>query len=434
MKCWLLILLTAVSGVMATTVNGTRNVSINGTIQGENGATNGTNGSAWENDEVQLTSTSGVSFYLSWDDTNLYVGWVGGSKAQQHILWIDTDPQPAATDGSGSTSTFDYGNVTATLPFTGNFFVNIQDAYNEYRTNTTGIWSTGTSGALTVAASSSTDDIEAVIPWNTITNGAGRPGSIYFLSYINDPAGGGGTGFVYGNAPSQNSNAGGGNQTFTHYFGQTVNGGVNPFGTVDASLAVEWAAVNATFTEGRVIVEWKTASEINNVGFRVYRRSEQAREYRLLADYQSTAALRGAGSSSHAHSYRYTDNDILEKGVYFYRLASVDYAGMVSYSAGMRVEVNATPVYPVQTELGANYPNPFNPRTEIEFSLSRDDYIELNVFDRLGRLVRTLQRGRRSAGTYRITFDATGLASGVYFYQLSTASGVRLSRRMEVIK
>ncbi len=439
----LTLLVTQLSG---TTVSGTRALNIDGTVQGQNGAVNGTNGASWESDEQQATSTAGVDFYLTWDDTNLYIAWVGGNKAQQHILWIDTDPQPTPTDGSGSTATFAYGNVTATLPFTGNFFVNIQDNYNEYRNHIGGSWSGGTSGALTVAASGTTDDIEAVIPWNTITSGNGKPSSIYFLSYINDPAGGNNTGYVYGNAPSSNTNAGGGNQTFAHYFGQNVQSGVNPFGTVDASLAVELLSFTARFTGGAVELQWQTASERNNLGFMLERRESGQASFTRIADYRNHPALAGAGNSSSRSDYRFTDTKVAGHRQYEYRLTDVDYSGVRTSYPVIRVETGevgsegADHGIPASFFLAQNSPNPFNPSTRIIWGIPADyrGAASVTIHDMRGRLVRVLHAGAAEAGTYNLEWngrDESGntVSSGVYIIRLQT-DVYQASRRMLLLK
>jgi photosystem II stability/assembly factor-like uncharacterized protein len=68
--------------------------------------------------------------------------------------------------------------------------------------------------------------------------------------------------------------------------------------------------------------------------------------------------------------------------------------------------------------LDQNYPNPFNPETKINFSIPEMEYVTLKVYDVLGNEVETLVNEERPAGTYEIEFDANGLSSGVYFYQL----------------
>ena len=69
-------------------------------------------------------------------------------------------------------------------------------------------------------------------------------------------------------------------------------------------------------------------------------------------------------------------------------------------------------------KLEANYPNPFNPTTNIGFRISNFGFVSLKVFDVLGKEVRTLVNEKLNAGAYETRFDATGLASGVYFYTL----------------
>ncbi|RMG92519.1 MAG: T9SS C-terminal target domain-containing protein [Chloroflexi bacterium] len=75
---------------------------------------------------------------------------------------------------------------------------------------------------------------------------------------------------------------------------------------------------------------------------------------------------------------------------------------------------------PQNVTLYQNYPNPFNPATTIRYDLSTAASVELTVFDLLGRQVRTLVHEQQPAGSYRVTFDASGLPGGVYIYRLKT--------------
>jgi polyhydroxybutyrate depolymerase len=74
--------------------------------------------------------------------------------------------------------------------------------------------------------------------------------------------------------------------------------------------------------------------------------------------------------------------------------------------------------------LDQNYPNPFNPSTVICFQSSVDSYVTLIVYDILGREVQKLVNERKSAGSYSVTFDASNLPSGVYWYRLSAPNYV----------
>jgi len=86
-----------------------------------------------------------------------------------------------------------------------------------------------------------------------------------------------------------------------------------------------------------------------------------------------------------------------------------------------------------QITLSQNYPNPFNANTEIAFSLPHAMGAMLQVYDVTGRLVRTLADQHFIAGEHRIAFDASGLASGIYFYELR-AGDTKVARKMLLLK
>ncbi len=88
---------------------------------------------------------------------------------------------------------------------------------------------------------------------------------------------------------------------------------------------------------------------------------------------------------------------------------------------------------PSEFMLSQNYPNPFNPTTTIRYSIARDGYVELKVFNVLGVEEATLVNGPHNAGSYSVLFDASRLASGVYFYQLKAGEQI-ITRKMLLMK
>ncbi len=88
---------------------------------------------------------------------------------------------------------------------------------------------------------------------------------------------------------------------------------------------------------------------------------------------------------------------------------------------------------PQAFELAQNHPNPFNPTTTIEFSTLETSMVSLSVFDLSGRQVASLVNGMMDAGNHSISFDASNLSSGVYFYTLQ-ANGMSATKKMVLMK
>ncbi|KAA3655094.1 MAG: T9SS C-terminal target domain-containing protein [Calditrichaeota bacterium] len=108
--------------------------------------------------------------------------------------------------------------------------------------------------------------------------------------------------------------------------------------------------------------------------------------------------------------------------------------GLFAYTYNMTTGVNEKiSAVPEKFKLEQNYPNPFNPTTTIEFALAESGIVTLKVYNVLGAEVATLVEGRKGAGRHTISFEAAGLASGLYYYTL-TAGEFRQSRKMVLLR
>jgi hypothetical protein len=113
------------------------------------------------------------------------------------------------------------------------------------------------------------------------------------------------------------------------------------------------------------------------------------------------------------------------------------------YNGQYSLKIISTTAHPIAVEnnsktvgdyqLGQNYPNPFNPTTTIEYSISKEASTEINIYNELGQIVKTLNEGSKKAGDYKVVVDCTGMASGVYFYQLVT-DGIADVKKMVLVK
>lgn len=88
---------------------------------------------------------------------------------------------------------------------------------------------------------------------------------------------------------------------------------------------------------------------------------------------------------------------------------------------------------PEKFELNQNYPNPFNPTTVISYAIPEDSYVQLKVFDALGKLTATIVDKKQSAGIYSVEFDANGLSSGIYLYTLQS-DNFRITKKMILLR
>jgi uncharacterized protein (DUF1501 family) len=105
--------------------------------------------------------------------------------------------------------------------------------------------------------------------------------------------------------------------------------------------------------------------------------------------------------------------------------------GLITPSAVAEVELSTE--VPERYVLQQNYPNPFNPSTTIRYELPRPGSVLLEVFNASGERVAVLDEGEREAGVYTVRFDASRLASGVYFYRLR-AGGFNETRKALLVR
>jgi hypothetical protein len=183
---------------------------------------------------------------------------------------------------------------------------------------------------------------------------------------------------------------------------------------VVSSLPVELTSFTATTTKSSAMLAWQTATEVNNYGFDVERRTVGET---VSGKWEKVGFVAGNGTSNSAHSYSYTDN-VITAGTYVYRLKQIDNGGTFKYSS----EAQVTVAVPTSFALGQNYPNPFNPTTVINYQLPVTGSVSLKVYDVIGREVATLVNEQKDAGNYQVTFNASNLASGMYFYRLQAGS------------
>jgi hypothetical protein len=171
---------------------------------------------------------------------------------------------------------------------------------------------------------------------------------------------------------------------------------------------VELTAFNVNSKNGTVNLNWSTATEKNNRGFEIQRKT-------IEHDFTTISFVKGNGTSTITNHYSWSEK--LQSGKYSYKLKQVDYDGKFEFSSQVDVVVT-----PKEFSLEQNYPNPFNPTTTIAYSIPTSGNVKLTIFNVIGSKVATLVNEYKPAGNYSIQFNGTNLASGIYLYRLESGA------------
>jgi Secretion system C-terminal sorting domain len=191
----------------------------------------------------------------------------------------------------------------------------------------------------------------------------------------------------------------------------------------DAVVPVELMSFTASVmqlnNENTVELSWMTATELNNSGFNVERKTQDT-------EWENIGFVEGNGTTTEAQSYSFIDKD-LSSGSYSYRLKQVDFDGTFMYhELAEAIEIGSIKTFALEQ----NYPNPFNPSTTISYQLPSEGQVSLKVYDMLGNEVTTLVNEMKTAGEYQVDFNAAVLSSGIYFYRLQAGNFVETKRMM----
>lgn len=176
-------------------------------------------------------------------------------------------------------------------------------------------------------------------------------------------------------------------------------------------LPVELVSFTGRVDKNTLLLEWSTASEIQNYGFEIHFRSSTTNAW------VSIGFVPGHGNSNVACFYSFRHENV-PAGRLQYRLKQIDRDGNFEYSKS----IEAIGSVPITFALSQNYPNPFNPKTVISYSIASASNVMLKVFDPIGREVALLVHEEMEPGIYTAVFDGSGLSSGVYFYRLDAGS------------
>ena len=173
----------------------------------------------------------------------------------------------------------------------------------------------------------------------------------------------------------------------------------------EGALPITLAAFSAAALNGSVSVTWVTESESENAHFLLYR------------DGAVLAQIAGAGTSTEPQSYAYTDQYVIPGRTYTYQLADVSFDGEETQHPRVEVKVEAEYV-DRDYNIGAAYPNPFNPVTVVPVNLAKEAAVTATLYDMTGRPLTELHNGALAAGSHALRIDGANLSTGIYFVRI----------------
>jgi len=177
----------------------------------------------------------------------------------------------------------------------------------------------------------------------------------------------------------------------------------SPLTILTLPIPVELISFYLFQQEGLNILNWVTATELNNLGFYIEKSID-------MKSWSNIGFVEGKGTTTEINHYFFVDSSSLQVRQ-FYRLKQTDYNGNFNYSD----IISAFNDIPAKYNNIYCYPNPFNNSTTIQFILDNDDTIELSIYNSLGELVNTIFKGTiEKQKLYTFNFNGAGLSSGFY--------------------
>ena len=195
----------------------------------------------------------------------------------------------------------------------------------------------------------------------------------------------------------------------------------------DLTIPVELISFTGRSEKGKVILEWSTSSEINNLGFEIERKILQIDNE---SDWVLIGFKGGKGTTTEPQDYSYVDDiTSISANSVQYRLKQIDFDGSYEISDIVLIANPAPSTFVLQQ----NYPNPFNSITVIRYSVPIKSKVKLTIINSIGEEIITLQSELKEAGNHEEIWNAEGLSSGIYFYKIQAGNFVE-TKKMVLIK
>ena len=194
----------------------------------------------------------------------------------------------------------------------------------------------------------------------------------------------------------------------------------------DQSLPVELLKWYGRATNTYIQLNWETASEIDNLGFLIYK-GVVGNPLTLWQDYRSNPSLNGQGSTSFHTKYSLLDRSVIPDQTYVYLLSDMDIHGIETRHDTIKVKLNFKKQFTV-------FSNPTNPEIQMVLNLDANSHIQIDIYNILGHLVESIFQGETQSGEHSISWDGSKFSSGYYLVTLRINDHLASSQGITILK
>lgn len=197
------------------------------------------------------------------------------------------------------------------------------------------------------------------------------------------------------------------------------------------TLPVELSSFTAVLTSDMYVkIAWISESETNHAGYNILR--SEVRELSTAMLINNGMIDQGIANGTQMN-YLFTDTEVANQSTYYYWLESIGLDGSSEYFGPLNVIISTgggqseMPIIPVETTLLSAFPNPFNPSTNLRYSMKEAGTARLDIYNSKGQLMKTYSASHGQAGYYQMNWDGRDIngqlaSTGVYFYRMTSGN------------
>ncbi|MCD4818574.1 MAG: T9SS type A sorting domain-containing protein [Candidatus Cloacimonetes bacterium] len=401
----------------------------------------------WDTDEDLGTPSNEPTWkmWITWDATYLYFGWevtaIFPSANDFVVTYLDT--QVGGTTGGIASNPETLGLYADICLKVGQTVANSGYYIYDDVSSSWGTINSVTASDLVIIDNNgnAVDTAELRISWATIPNGGTSASQLNLLAIVESNQGSASAAW-----PSDNTDTA--NSTYTYAWNETGGEGVAPNGASviqnppDGGLPVTLSMFAAVYANDITTLDWLTQSEIDNVGWNIYRSisGNFGQALKINSNF-----IEGAGTTTEETEYTFIDDTIDPNwGTYYYWLESVDLSGVSELHGPIDIETisdydNLNPPiihFNDETFIYSIFPSPFNPSATIGYYLKESAEVVVEVYNLKGQKLRSYHEGFKEGDMrYYVAwdgkdFDGAMATSGIYLFKLTAGKTVSVKKAM----